>query len=106
MNLSYFVKRDLDIPLILAVCITSLLGITMIYSATYNWDLGAAGNVYQKQILWTLFALVALTLTIAIPLKFYYAFAYILYGIAMLLLVLVLELVDWWIVSRCHSILI
>ena len=94
MNLSRFVQRELDLSLIAAVLMTALIGITMIYSATYNWDLDTAGKVYQKQILWALLALSGMVLTLTIPLKFYYAFAYILYGVAIALLVLVLELGD------------
>ena len=104
MNVSRYIKRDLDLLLIATVVTTTLLGITMIYSATYNWDLGAAGGFYQKQIVWSIFAFVSLILTVLIPLKFYYAFAYILYGIAMVLLVLVLELGDrrWFNLGTIH----
>ena len=104
MSISRFVSRELDLSLLTVVCLTTLLGITMIYSATYNWDLGTAGKVYEKQIAWSLIALLGLVLTVAIPLKFYYAFAYILYGIAMFLLVLVLELGDrrWFNLGPIH----
>ncbi|HCR18711.1 MAG TPA: hypothetical protein DIU35_14625, partial [Candidatus Latescibacteria bacterium] len=91
MNFSRYIQRELDISLLLAVLSTAAIGITMIYSATFNWDLGSAGAVYKKQIVWTALALIALVFTVAIPLKFYYAFAYILYGVAIFLLVLVLE---------------
>ncbi len=94
MTLSRFVRRDLDLSLISVLCAITLLGITMIYSATYNWDQGTAGRIYEKQIAWALIATLGLILTVAIPLKFYYAFAYILYGVAILLLLLVLELGD------------
>jgi len=94
MNFSRYIQRELDISLILAALATCAIGITMIYSATFNWDLGSAGAVYEKQIIWAGLALVALVLTVVIPLKFYYAFAYILYGIAIFLLVMVLEFGD------------
>ncbi len=104
MNLSRFVSRELDLSLLTAVCLITLLGITMIYSTTYNWELGSAGEVYKKQIVWALIALLGLVLTIAIPLKFYYAFAYILYGMAVFLLVLVLEFGDrrWFNLGPIH----
>ena len=94
MNLSRFVRRDLDIGLITAICLTIIAGITTIYSATYNWDLGTASGIYEKQIIWALLGLFALAITLAIPIKLFYAFAYILYGLAVALLVLVLELGD------------
>ena len=94
MNLPRYIQRDLDLLLLLPVLTAVTLGIVTIHSATYDWDLGIAGRVYQKQIVWAMIALFALVLTVTIPLKFYYPFAYIIYGIAILLLVLVLEFGD------------
>ncbi|MDA0710462.1 MAG: rod shape-determining protein RodA [bacterium] len=104
MDISRFVRRDLDIPLITAILLTTLIGITMIYSATYNWDLGTAGRIYEKQITWAVLALITLCITVAIPLKFFYALAYILYGISVLLLLMVLELGDrrWFNLGPVH----
>lgn len=104
MNLSRFVRRDLDIGLITAICLTIMAGITTIYSATYNWDLGTASGIYEKQIIWALLGLFALAITIAIPIKLFYAFAYILYGLSIALLVLVLELGDrrWFNFGSMH----
>ncbi|MCZ6634978.1 MAG: rod shape-determining protein RodA [bacterium] len=104
MNLSRFVQRDLDLALVASICLTTLLGITMIYSATFDWDLGTAGQVYKKQIIWSFLAIFALALTLSIPLKFYYAFTYILYGISMVMLVLVLEFGDrrWFNLGPIH----
>ena len=94
MDLSRFVRRDLDIGLISAICLTIIAGITTIYSATYNWDLGSASGIYEKQIIWALLGLFALAITMAMPIKLFYAFAYILYGLSVALLLLVLELGD------------
>jgi len=98
------VYRDFDLPLLAAVFLATALGITMIYSATYDWEVGAAGTAYQKQIIWAVLATFAMALTIAIPMKFYYAFAYILYGAAVVLLLLVLELGDrrWFNLGPMH----
>ncbi len=94
MNLSLFVRRDLDIGLLSAICLGIGVGITTIYSASYNWDLGLAGNSYEKQIIWTLLGFIAMVITMVIPLKLFYAFAYVLYGLTVTLLILVLELGD------------
>ena len=104
MNLPRFVQRDLDLALVTSICLTTLLGITMIYSATFDWDLGTAGQVYKKQIIWFFLAIFALALTLSIPLKFYYALTYILYGISMVMLVLVLEFGDrrWFNLGPIH----
>ena len=104
MSFSRFLQRDLDLSLIMVVCMATLLGITMVYSATYDWDQGTAGNIYQKQIVWAAVALLGLVLTVAVPLRFYYAFAYILYGAAVLVLLLVLKLGDlrWFTFGSIH----
>ena len=104
MNLSLFVRRDLDIGLLSAICLGIGVGITTIYSASYNWDLGLAGNIYEKQIIWASLGFIAMVITMVIPLKLFYAFAYVLYGMTVALLVLVLELGDrrWLNVGPIH----
>ena len=91
VSLSRYIRRDLDLSLLMAVLCAMAIGITMIYSATFNWDLGTAGSTYQKQIVWAFLAIIAMAVTMTIPLKHFYAFAYIIYGLAMAMLVLVLE---------------
>ncbi len=104
MNLSLFVRRDLDIGLLSAICLGIGVGITTIYSASYNWDLGLASNIYEKQIIWTLLGFIAMVITMVIPLKLFYAFAYVLYGLTVTLLILVLELGDrrWFNIGPIH----
>lgn len=104
MSFSRYIKRDLDLPLLTTVVGVITIGITMIYSATFDWDLRTAGSTYQKQIVWALLALVAMVITMVIPLKLFYAFAYILYGVAMVGLLLVLELGDrrWFNLGPIH----
>ena len=91
MNLSRFVRRDLDIGLIAAVCLGLGAGIITLYSASYNWDSGLPSDIYEKQMTWALLGCVALVITMVIPIKVYYAFAYIYYGLAVAFLIFVLE---------------
>lgn len=104
MNLSLFVRRDLDIGLLSAICLVIVVGITIIYSASYNWDLGLAGNIYEKQIIWASLGFIVMGITIGIPLRYFYAFAPVLYGLTIALLILVLELGDrrWFNVGPIH----
>jgi rod shape determining protein RodA len=105
MSIARFIQRDLDLGLITTVLAATTIGITMIYSATFDWDLGTASTTYQKQILWAFIALAGLALTIVIPPKLYYAFAYIIYGVAIIILVLVLEIGDrrWFNFGPIHA---
>ncbi|MCE2432970.1 MAG: rod shape-determining protein RodA [Candidatus Latescibacteria bacterium] len=104
MNLSLFVRRDLDIGLFTAICLGIGVGITTIYSASYNWDLGLASNIYEKQIIWALLGFIVMIITMVISLKLFYAFAYVLYGLTVTLLILVLELGDrrWFNIGPIH----
>ena len=104
MNLSLFVRRHLDIGLLLAICLCIGVGITAIYSASYNWDLDLAGNIYEKQIIWALLGVTVMVITMVIPLKLFYALAYVLYGLTIALLILVLELGDrrWFNIGPIH----
>ena len=104
MNLSLYVRRDLDIGLLSAICLVIGVGITTIYSASYNWDLDLAGNIYEKQMIWALLGFVAMGITMSIPLRYYFAFAPILYGLTVAFLILVLELGDrrWFNVGPFH----
>ncbi|MEE2753571.1 MAG: rod shape-determining protein RodA [Candidatus Latescibacterota bacterium] len=104
MTFSRYIKRDLHLSLLTTVVGVITIGIIMIYSATFDWDLGTAGTTYQKQMLWALLALVAMVITMVIPLKIFYAFAYIIYGVAIVGLLLVLELGDrrWFNLGPIH----
>lgn len=90
MVLSRILKQEFDFPLLLSVILATLFGIGAIYSATYNWEHGAAGSIYERQIIWSAVAVTALLLTLFVPSRYFYAFAYILYGVSITLLVLVL----------------
>ena len=68
MTFSRYIKRDLHLSLLTTVVGVITIGIIMIYSATFDWDLGTAGTTYQKQMLWALLALVAMVITMVIPL--------------------------------------
>lgn len=104
MNLSLFIRRDLDIGLLSAICMGIGVGITTIYSASYNWDLGLASDIYQKQIIWASLGFIVMGITMSIPLRYFYAFAPVLYGLTIALLVLVLELGDrrWFNIGPIH----
>ena len=104
MNFSLFVRRKLDSALFAAICLSVGAGIITLYSASYNWDSGLAGNIYQKQMIWAGIGFIAMGIAMGIPLKLFYAFAYVLYGLTVALLILVLELGDrrWFNIGPIH----
>ncbi len=90
MVLSRILRQEFDLLLLLSVILATLFGVGAIYSATYNWEYGSVGGIYERQIIWSAIAAGALLLTLIVPPKYFYAFAYILYGISICLLILVL----------------
>ena len=87
MRLTAF--RNQDFVLLGVVVLLLIVGISLIYSATYQ---GGAHYVYKKQILWAVIALIAMAGTIVLPTKVVYAFAYALFVLAVVLLAIVLFL--------------
>ncbi|MCL6583608.1 MAG: rod shape-determining protein RodA [bacterium] len=57
---------NFDWPLLTAVCLLIICGTVQIYSATHNAPSAATRGLYQKQIWWAIFGLIALLITISI----------------------------------------
>jgi rod shape determining protein RodA len=85
-----FEYRNLDWKLIFATLILSLIGIVMIYSATYDPATGVSQNNYIKQIVWLILALALFFLVVRIPLRTLDLAAYPFYAASIVLLLMVL----------------
>ncbi len=83
-------NKTFDLRIFLPAFILSLIGILLIYAATYYSPLPEAKALYQKQLIWFGAGLVVCAAIFFIPLKIHEAFAYVYYFLAILLLVILL----------------
>jgi rod shape determining protein RodA len=81
-------KRSLDFPLFLTALALWVIGIFLVYSATYIHESGPLAGIYRQQIIWVVMALLIVVLIISIPARYIAKGAYILYGLSLCLLVL------------------
>ncbi len=81
-------KRSLDFLLLLTALALWVIGIFLVYSATYIHESGPLVGIYKQQILWVVMALLIVVLIISIPARYVSAAAYVLYGLSLVLLVL------------------
>lgn len=84
--------RYLDFWMLLAIIITALFGIVMIYSATQVSGVGTHQfeHYSRLQMLWFLVALGALVITMSLPYRMYDALAFVFYGMIIFVLLLLL----------------
>ncbi|HEX2956762.1 MAG TPA: rod shape-determining protein RodA [Chitinispirillaceae bacterium] len=67
-----------------------IIGILLVYSATYFHDSGPLVGLHKQQILWVIMAVLVIMVVISIPGRYFFSYAYILYGGSLLLLLLAL----------------
>ncbi len=92
MSVARYIRRNVDLSLVIAVMCLAAFGILMIYSSTYNPETGFSSDLYVQQSVWMLCAMGALTATMLIPLRAFHTGAYTVYGVAVLSLLLLLGL--------------
>jgi len=81
-------KRRLDIPLLLSAMALWVIGIFLVYSATYFHETGPLVGLYKQQIIWVAMALVIVAIIVAIPARWLFEGAYVFYGISLILLII------------------
>jgi rod shape determining protein RodA len=84
--------RDLDLAILVATLLLTVIGILMIISATYDPDAGAMSEPAMKQVVWAVIGLAAMALAVIISHDTFEALSPILYGLALLLLMAVLAI--------------
>ncbi len=92
VSVARYIRRNVDLSLVIAVMCLAIFGILMIYSATRDPETGSSSDLYVQQAVWMLCATIALGVTMFVPLKVFHTGAYTIYGAAILLLVIVLGL--------------
>ena len=83
-------NKTFDLRIFIPAFILSLIGILLVYAATYYSPLPDVKALYQKQLIWFGAGLVVCIAIFLIPLKIHEAFAYVYYFLAILLLVILL----------------
>jgi rod shape determining protein RodA len=83
-------KRHGDFLLVLVSLLLVISGIVAIYSASHHTGVEHLGNIYLKQMLWAVLALVLMLGTALMPYRIFYALAYVFYGGMLFLLLAVL----------------
>ncbi|MCL2183809.1 MAG: rod shape-determining protein RodA [Chitinispirillia bacterium] len=79
-------KNRLDIPLLFTAITLWVIGIFLVYSATYINETGPLVGLYKQQIIWVAMALVIVTTIVALPGRWFFKGAYVFYGLSLLLL--------------------
>ena len=82
--------REIDTPLLIATLVTVLLGVTMIYSAAFHSESAVIRSAWEKQALYSFFAILVALAIVLIPNKVIYGLAYPLYIASLLSLLAVL----------------
>jgi rod shape determining protein RodA len=82
--------RGSDYSLLILVCLLIAIGLTAIYSASYQAESAILKSNFAKQILWFFISVILLVFTVIIPLRFYWLIAYWLYILAIGLLFITL----------------
>ena len=80
-------KGEFDFSLFLMAMSLWVIGIILIYSATYIHENGPLAHIYRQQVIWVVMAVIVILAIISIPGRFFYNLAYVLYGLSLALLV-------------------
>jgi rod shape determining protein RodA len=79
-------KGRLDFPFFISGLTLWVIGIFLVYSATYIHETGPLAGIYKQQIIWVAMATLIIIVIVSIPGRIFYGFTYIFYGISLLLL--------------------
>jgi rod shape determining protein RodA len=79
-------KRRLDFPLLLSALALWVIGVFLVYSATYFHETGPLVGIYRQQIIWVVMALIIVVLVVSIPARWMFHGAYVFYGLTLVLL--------------------
>lgn len=83
-------SRAFDPKIFLPALLLSVIGVVLIYAATYYSPSPDIKNLYQKQLIWLLAGVVVCLIVFFVPLRIHEAFAYVYYFLALFLLVFLL----------------
>jgi rod shape determining protein RodA len=80
-------RGQFDFSLFFAVILLWVIGIFLVYSATYVHTSGPLSGTFKSQIIWVIMGVLVILAVVSIPTRIYYSFSYIIYGLSLLLLI-------------------
>ena len=75
-----------DLSLFTTALVLWIVGIFVVYSATYINTSGPLAGLYKSQIMWVVMGIIVIVMAVSIPGKFFFNTSYIFYGASILLL--------------------
>ena len=84
------IKKEMDYSLLASYLLLAIIGIFLIYSATYYSEAKYLKILYKKQIVWAVIAFACVLVVMVLPSKYFYIFIYGAYALSLVLLVVVL----------------
>ncbi|MDR2578340.1 MAG: rod shape-determining protein RodA [Chitinispirillales bacterium] len=76
-------KRRLDFSLLLAALALWVIGVFLVYSATYFHETGVLAGIYRQQVVWVIMALLIIFFVVSIPARVIFKSSYLLYGLSL-----------------------
>jgi rod shape determining protein RodA len=83
-------NRAIDYSILIPALLLNIIGIVIIYAATYYSTTPSLQTLYQKQIIWIILGLVACAGAFFLPLKIHEAYAFVYYFIIVVVLIILL----------------
>jgi rod shape determining protein RodA len=80
-------KGSFDFPLFFNALALWIIGIFLIYSATFVHTSGPLAMVTRNQIVWVSVAVMIIVLIVSVPNRWFYSLGYVIYGLSLVMLV-------------------
>jgi rod shape determining protein RodA len=81
-----------DFPIFWTALALWVIGIFMVYSATYTAETGPLAGLYKQQIMWVIMAISIIITIVSIPGRFFSSFAYVLFSLSIIMLLLAIAI--------------
>lgn len=79
-------KSHFDFSLFFAIILLWVIGVFLVYSATYVHTSGVLSSIFKTQIVWVTMGILVILAVVSIPTRIYYSLSYAIYGLSLLLL--------------------
>ena len=79
-------KSHFDFSLFFAIILLWVIGVFLVYSATYVHTSGVLCGIFKTQIVWVTMGILVILAVVSIPTRIYYSLSYAIYGLSLLLL--------------------